>query len=150
MTSRASVEEFLAQKTLAVVGVSRNSRKFGRSIYRELKAKGHRVFPVNPNAYRVDDDVCYPDVESIPEPVDGVVLVVPPDQAEKAVESMVKKGIRRVWMQPGSESYKAIARCRENQIQVISGECILMFAEPAALIHRVHRCIKRLLGRLPG
>ena len=149
MTTRASVEEFLAQKTIAVIGVSRNSRKFGRAIYRDLKAKGYRVFPVNPNAYRVDDDVCYPDVEAIPEPVDSVVLVVPPNEAEKVVQSMAKNGIHRVWMQPGSESYKAIAFCRENDIQVISGECILMFAEPAALIHRLHRCVKRLVGRLP-
>jgi hypothetical protein len=50
MASKAAVSDFLAQRTLAVVGASRKGSKFGNTAYKELKAKGYKVIPVNPHA----------------------------------------------------------------------------------------------------
>ena len=139
MTTRSSVQDFLSQPVLAVVGASRDPRKFGNSIYRELKAKGHHVLPVNPHAETVDGDPCYPSLAALPEKPGGIIIVVPPAETEKIVREAAAAKITRVWLQRGAESPDAIAYCAANGIQVISGECILMFAEPAAFYHKIHR-----------
>jgi len=139
MTTRSSVQDFLSQPVLAVVGASRDPKKFGNSIYRELKAKGHHVLPVNPHAETVDGDPCYPNLAALPEKPGGIIVVVPPAETEKIVREASAAKITRVWLQRGSESPDAIAYCAANGIQVISGECILMFAEPAAFYHKIHR-----------
>lgn len=149
MTSQAVLEEFLAQRVLAVVGVSRDSKKFGNRVYKDLSRKGYRTFAVNPNTNAIGDSPCYPSLKDLPERVDGVVFVVPPEETEKMVKDAAGMGIRRVWMQQGSESQDAIRFCEENDISVVAGECILMFAEPAEFFHRVHRWAWGVLGKLP-
>jgi hypothetical protein len=139
MTSQSTVEDFLSQRVLAVVGASRDPKKFGNSIYRELKAKGYRVMPVNPHAETVDGDPCYPNLAALPETPGGIVVVVPPAETEKVVQDALAAKIIRVWMQRGAESPEVIRYCAANGIQVISGECILMFAQPAAFYHKIHR-----------
>ena len=59
INSQNNVNEFLHQKKIAVVGVSRNKSKFGNMIYRELKSRGYQVMAVNPNADMVEGDRCY-------------------------------------------------------------------------------------------
>ncbi len=77
------------------------------------------------------------------------MLVVPPAETEKVVHEAAEVGIRRVWMQQGAESGVAIRFCEEHGIDVVHGECILMFAEPAEFYHRMHRWVWGLLGKLP-
>ena len=149
MTSRAIVDNFLEQKTLAVVGVSREGKKFGSAVYKDLKNKGYTVFPVNPNAEKIGEDLCYPDLRSLPEPVEGVVVVVPPAQTNDVMRNVVEAGIPRVWLQQGAESEEAIAYGEKHGVSIVQGECILMFAEPAAFPHRAHRWIWRIFGKLP-
>jgi predicted CoA-binding protein len=149
MTDKAVVQEFLDQRNLAVVGVSTTGNKFGNIAYRELKAKGYRLFPVHPTAEAIEGERCYSSLRELPEPVDGVLVVVPPEQTEKVVQDAAATGIRRVWMQPGAESEAAVQFCEQNGMSVIRGECILMFAEPAAFGHRAHRWVWGLLGKLP-
>ncbi len=149
MTTKALVDDFLAQRKLAVVGVSRNKKKFGNMAYKELKAKGYQLFPVNPNVESIEGERCYPNLAALPEMVDGVLIIVSPSKTETVVEDAAKTGIHRVWMQQGSESETAIRFCKDNGISAVHGECILMFAEPAAFHHRMHRWIWRLSGKLP-
>ncbi len=149
MTSRAIVQDFVSRRTLAIVGVSRQGKKFGNAALRELRAKGYKLFPVHPQAESIENERCYPNLAALPEAVEGVLVVVPPLETEKVVREAVAAGIKRVWMQQGAESPEAIRYCQENGISVVHGECILMFAEPAAWFHRAHRWIWKLLGRLP-
>ena len=149
MISKASIDEFLAQRRIAVVGFSRSGRKFGNAIFRALKAKGCQVFPVNPQATTIEGEPCYLRVQELPEAIEGAVLVIRPSETKKVVQDIAQTCIRRVWLQPGSESIPAVTFCRETGISVIYGECLLMFLEPTAFVHRMHRCVKRLLGRLP-
>lgn len=149
MNSKKIVKDFLAQNKIAVVGVSRKKTKFGNAIYKELKQKGYNVFPVNPHITTFEGDACYPDLYSLPEKVDAVVINVPPVQTEKVVREAKKVGINKVWLQQGSQSEVAVKFCEENGIDYVSNECILMFAQPSAFIHRAHRWVWGVLGKLP-
>jgi len=149
MTSMAAVGGFLGQQTLAVVGVSRSRRKFGNIVFRSLKEKGYRVLPVNPNVESVEGERCYPSLAALPEPVGGAVLVVPPPETEQVVREAAAAGIRHIWMQQGAESDAAIRYCEDEGLNLVHGECIMMFAEPVGFGHRLHRLLWGLLGKLP-
>jgi hypothetical protein len=149
VVAKRLVDAFVAQEALAVVGVSRGGRGFGNAAVKELAAAGYRVHPVHPLAEHVHGLPCARDLASLPEPVGGAVLVVPPAQTEKVVREAAAAGIRRVWMQQGSESPAAIAWCAEHGVDAVHGECIVMFLRRPGGIHRFHRALRRLLGRLP-
>jgi uncharacterized protein len=149
MSNRQLISDFLVQRKLALIGVSRSGRRFGNAVWKELRAKDYQVFPIHPEAETISGYPCWPNVRALPEQVGGVVVVVPPSVTETVVREVAQAGIRRVWMQQGSESAAAIAYCNENGIGVVHGHCILMFLEPAAFFHRAHRWISRLFGKLP-
>lgn len=149
MTAKKIIDEFLAQKPVAVIGVSRDSKKFGYICYRDLKMRGFNVLPVNPNVNSIDGEECYPDLKSLPEKAAAVLIVVPPAQTEKVITEALECGIRYIWMQKGSESVKAVEFCRNNGINLIHNECILMFAQPVESIHKFHRFFVKIIGRLP-
>jgi len=149
MTTRAVVDEFLSQKTLALVGASRGGRKFGNAALRGLLANGYRVIPVHPEAAAIEGIPCAPSLATLPERVGGVVAVVPPAQTEKVVRDAREAGIRRVWMQQGAESPAALRYCEENGLTAIHGQCVLMFLGRGSWIHSFHRRLLGLFGRLP-
>jgi uncharacterized protein len=138
-------EDFVAEKVLAVVGVSR-SRGFGNQLFSHLRRRGYKVLPVSAHADGIEGQPCYRRLDDLPEPVGGVVTVVPPAETEKIVEDCGRLGIRRVWMQQGAESPRAVERCRELGITAVAGECLLMHTNPG-FPHTVHRFIWKLLKK---
>ena len=147
-SSRSSIEAFLAQPALAIVGVSRSGEKFGNVILRELRAKGRHVYPLHPVAAMIDGVTCYVHLADMPEPVTGMIINVSPADAVTAVRDAAAAGIRHVWLQQGSESPYLANLCIELGLEAVVGACILMHAEPTG-IHRVHRVLEGALGRLP-
>lgn len=111
--------------TIAVVGASRKREKWGNIIFRLLRSYGFKVYPVNPNASEIDGIKCYSSLSDLPEKPELVITVVKPQITEKLVEECVRLGIRRIWMQPGSESEEAIEKAEKSEIEVISGSCIV-------------------------
>jgi len=148
LTTMSSVNDFLDLRTLAVVGVSRSEKKFSRRLYRTLKKRGYNVFAVNPNMDSIDGEICYENLQSLPQKADGAVIVVPPDQTNKVVRDAVEAGVKHIWIQQGAESKEAIDYCTENQINVIHDQCVLMFAEPS-FPHSFHRSVLKVFGKLP-
>jgi uncharacterized protein len=142
--SRAS-DEFVALKTLAVVGVSR-TRGFGNTLFRHLQRRGYRVFPVNSQADTVEGQPCYRRLDDLPEPVAGVVAVVPPAQTQSIVEDCARLGIKHVWIEQGAESDQALAFCRERGIAAISDQCLLMYTG-AGFPHSLHRWVAKMRGK---
>ena len=119
--------EFLNKKNVfAVVGASRDPKKYGHQVYKDLRKAGYRVYPVNPNADEILGDRCYPSIEDLPVKPDVVDIVVPPKITERVVKTCRKLGIRKVWMQPGSESEAAIKFCEENGMDVVHGVCVMV------------------------
>lgn len=148
------IADFLAQKRLAVAGVSRNPQGAAANlIYRRLRETGHEVLPVNPNAEMVEGDRCYPNLKAISPPVDGVVIATRPEVAEQLVRECAEIGVTRVWMHrsfgAGSVSEAATQFCQDNHITVIPGGCPMMFCQPVDFGHKCMRWILRLTGGLP-
>ena len=146
------VDDFLAQKRIAVAGVSRNEQESANAIYRKLRDHGYEVYAINPKANTVEGDPCYADLSEIPVPIEGVVIVTTPTVAEEIVQSCANLGISRVWMHrsfgEGSLSETAVAYCHEHNITVIPGGCPMMYCEPD-IAHRCMRWILQATGGLP-
>lgn len=150
MTSKETVDNFMKCKNIAVVGVSRKSSKFGNVIYKELKNKGYNVYGVNPNMDIIENDKCYKDLNELNGKIEAVVNVVSPKQTLEVVKEASSIGVKNFWMQQGSESDEAINYCKENGINEIHKECILMFTESVDSIHKVHKWFWKILGKLPN
>jgi predicted CoA-binding protein len=149
MNKPQEIQDFVAQKTLAIVGMSRAPQSFGSNAAKELSAKGYRLFLVNPNAPDIQGEKCYPSVAALPEQVGGALFLTPPSATEQCLREAVAAGVTHLWIQQGAESKEALAFCEEKNLSAVSGHCILMFAEPVGSFHRVHRFFKGLFGGLP-
>lgn len=156
-TLETRIDDFLAQKRIAVAGVSRDQRRHpvGNLIYHRLRKTGHEVFPVNPHMPTFEGDRCYPDVRSIPGGVDGVVIVTRPEATQRIVRDCGEAGVRRVWMHQSlgkgssSVSPEAIEYCRQHGIGVIAGACPMMYGPGVDFGHTCMRWVLRLTGGLP-
>ncbi len=156
-TLETKVNDFLAQKRIAVAGVSHDNRNHsaGNLIYHRLKKTGHDVFPVNPHMQTFEGNRCYPDVKSIPGGVDGVVIVTRPATTEQIVRDCGDAGVRRVWMHQSTKkgtsvSPAAVEYCRQHDIRVIDGACPMMYGDGVDFGHTCMRWILRLTGGLPS
>ena len=152
----AKIHDFLAQKRIAVAGVSGNAQQHpvGSLIYRRLKKTGHQVFAVNPRLQTFDGERCYPNLQSIPGGVDGVVIVTRPETTERIVHDCSDAGVRRVWMHQSlakgsSVSPAAVDYCRRRDISVIAGACPMMYGDGVDLGHTCMRWMLRVTGGLP-
>jgi uncharacterized protein len=152
----AKVRDFLAQKRIAIAGVSRNgdNHAAGNLIYRRFKKSGHDVFAVNPHMPTFDGDRCYPDLKSIPGGVDGVVIVTRPEVTEHIVQECIEAGVARVWMHQSvpkgsSVSQKAVECCRRHDVSVIAGACPMMYGGDVDFGHTCMRWMLKLTGGLP-
>jgi predicted CoA-binding protein len=150
----APVAEFLRGKRIAVAGVSREPRHAANVIYRKLRDCRYEAFPINPNASEVEGVRCYPDLGSVPGPIDGIVVATRPDVAIELVRQSSERGVRRIWFHrsfgQGSVADAAVRECQALGLQCIVGGCPLMYCEPVDFGHRCMRWWLRWLGRVPG
>jgi len=149
MNASESINLFMQQPRIAVVGVSRNKNKFGNSVYRTLKEKGIKVLPVNPHLTHFDGDKCYSDVETLPPDVNAVFVNTPPEKTIKIAETAIKKGIKHLWLQQGSTNDEVLQYLKGKDINYIADRCIMMFAEPVGSFHRIHRFLSKITGNYP-
>ena len=120
------IEEFMAQKRFAVVGVSDNPEKYGNQIFKNLRRRGYEVYPVNPRLKEIEGVKCYPSLADIPVKVDVVDFVVPPGVTEMILKDCKKLGLDHIWLQPGAESEAAISYCQENNLKVVHDVCVML------------------------
>jgi hypothetical protein len=149
---KEAASAFLANKRVAVTGVSRTPKTHGsNNVYRRLRERGYEVFAVNPNADEAEGDPCYQDLKSIPGGVQAVVIGTRPEIAEDTMRECAELGLTQVWMHrgpgAGSVSDAATALGRQHGITVIDGGCPLMFGPTADFGHRVMRFVYS--GKIP-
>lgn len=122
------IEDFLSHGPWAVAGASHDRSKYGNKVLRCYLQNGRTpVYPVNPRASEVEGEKAYPDLRSLPGPVHGLSVITPPAITEGLVEEAAEVGIGRLWMQPGAESRRALARAAELGLDVIAGgPCLLV------------------------
>lgn len=151
------VQNFLAQKKIAVVGVS-DKRETGCNLaYTKFKENGYQVFAVNPRISTFNGDACYPDLKSLPEKPDAVFLLTNPKVTDQVIQQCVEIGVKHVWMhcmmgtKPGlatsmtSVSPSAVEVCKANGIEVIPGSCPNQYLNPDGG-HKFMRGLWSLLG----
>ena len=132
MTHKELVQDFFAQKRIAVSGLSRKKDSGAGAIYLKLREKGYQVVPVHPEAEAFYGDTCYPNLSAIPGGVDAVFIMNSPDVTEKVTDEAIWLGIKRVWMHNNtlmgsSASKTAVEHCQEAHVNVISVGCPMMF-----------------------
>lgn len=148
-----TIEDFLAQKRIAMIGISRNPKDFSAALFRQLESSGYEVVPVNPKTSGVLGRACFARVQEIQPPVDGALLMTTPAVTDAVIADCAAAGIRRVWMYcaggNGAVSEKAVVYCQEHGIQVIPGQCPFMFLPAAGGIHKFHGLVRRIFGSYP-
>ena len=112
--------------TVAVVGATDDPTKYGSVIYRDLKRKGFRVFPVNPGRDLVDGDATYASLAHLPEDPTIVNIVVPPPVTLKVLQEADRLGHRNVWIQPGAEDPAVLRDVQENDFTYLANACIMV------------------------
>jgi len=154
MTTCTQIEDFLAQKRLAIIGVSRNPKDFTRTMFEEFQRRDYVVSPVNPGVDEIDGHRCYARVCDIESPVDGALLMIKPAATERVVRECEAAGIRRIWMYRaagrGAVSPSAVRFCEVNGMSVIAGECPFMFLPATPWLHRLHGLCRKLTGSYPA
>jgi uncharacterized protein len=151
MPSTSAIRDFLAQRHIAIVGVSRDPKALANVVFQQMAARGYDVVPVNPAAIELEGRKCYANVRHLPDPLDGVIVMVNSDAALAVIDDCVFRGVPRVWLHrgvgEGAASDGAVATCRAHDISVIDGACPLMFLDHPGVIHRLHRlAIRRRLA----
>jgi predicted CoA-binding protein len=146
------IKDFLAQKRIAVVGVTHNEKGWGRTLYNEFKKRGYDTYAVNPVG-NIPGIQCYPDLSKLPMKVDGVLLAVPPDVTDQVVRQVAALGIPRVWMHrgagAGAVSEAALEFCKEKNIAAVYGVCPFMYLQPQGFGHKMHYTFTKWFGGLP-
>jgi hypothetical protein len=152
LTHQERVQDFLAQKRIAVCGLSRTKDSGAGAVYLKLRDQGYQVFPVHPSAEALHGDKCYANLSAIPSGVDAVFIMNSPDLTEKIVDEAAVLGIKHIWMHnntfmPSSVSETAVAKCHAAGINVIAVGCPMMFIEPD-FFHNCMRWVIRATGRM--
>lgn len=160
-TVDSPAKEFLAQRSIAIVGISSKQDALANHLYKALRTPQRKVTAVHPGMNAFEGDPCYPSLQAIPYAVDGVFIAAKPENAERAVDECIALNIPRVWMHysfglqysphspaASSVSSAAVQKCRDHGITVIPGACPMMFLEHRDPFHSCLRWFLSVTGKL--
>jgi predicted CoA-binding protein len=143
------IARFLSLEKYAIAGVSRDPKKFGQVIFRDLRKKGMDVVPVNPKADAIDGVKCYSSVTDLPPDIRGVIFMTPREETLAVAREAIAHGIKDLWIQQGAENKSMIEDLGKEEVNLIHNLCIMMFWKPDG-IHSFHRFLKKIFGGLPS
>ena len=143
------VARFLSLGKYAVAGVSRDPKKFGHSMFKDLRKKGMDVVPVNPKAETIDGVKCYNSISELPSDIRGLIFMTPKEETLSVAREAIAHGIKDLWIQQGAESKSVIAGLENENVNLIHSQCIMMFWKPNG-VHSFHRFLKKIFGGLPA
>jgi uncharacterized protein len=118
-------EMMLEKKVWAVIGANDKPEKYGNMIYRKLKTRGYKVYPISPNYEEIEGDKCYKDLSSLPEVPEVIDMVVSPKRGMAVIEEAIKLGIKNVWLQPGTFDDQLIKLAEDNGLNAVQA-CVLV------------------------
>jgi predicted CoA-binding protein len=148
MNTLKQINQFLDNQPIAMVGVSRNPKKFGYTAFKELKDKGMKIIPVNPEADEIMGEKSYRNISSLPAEVRGIIVMTKKEITASVVKEAVEKGIKEIWIQQMADSKEALVQLKGSDINYIIGECILMHYKPQS-IHKFHGNLKKFFRMFP-
>jgi uncharacterized protein len=144
---KKEIQDFIDSKRIAIMGASRTGKKFGNMIADELKPKGYEVFLVHPEAKEINGQVCYPNIAALKDQVDAVLICLPPAKAKQAVQDVADAGLKKIWLQQGSQSPEVLALAKQLGLSTVAGKCIMMYADPVSSLHGWHRTFAKIFGQ---
>ncbi len=156
-TITSLANDFLSQSALAIVGISSSKQTVANGVYKKLKTQKRTVYAVGKNTSSFENDPCYPDLASLPAPVQGVFIAVKKENTGEIIDECIRLGISRVWLHNFSgTSYSSgsiatpdiVQKCRDHNISVIPGACPMMFVENADMGHKCIRWFLNATGKL--
>jgi hypothetical protein len=148
MVKMKQIEDFISSQPVAMVGVSRNPKKFGFAAFKELTEKGMSIIPVNANADEIHQVKTIPSLEALPPGVKSLLIMTRKEQTAGVVREAKERGITNIWIQQMSESPEALKELDGSGVNYITNQCILMYYKPNG-IHKFHRALKKFFGGLP-
>jgi len=149
-TSRQQLDIFFSATPLAIAGVSRDPKKFGHAVFKTLTDRGLKVFAINPNIEEINGQPCYEKINDIPEKARSMIILTKEDKALPILKEAVASGIQNIWFHNHVKDPAILKVVEDNKINLIHGECILMFAPPVTGFHRFHRFLRGITGKLPA
>ncbi|RRR65693.1 MAG: CoA-binding protein [Candidatus Viridilinea halotolerans] len=151
----ARIADFLAQRRIAVAGLSTTRSITGNLIYKKLKGAGYDLVPIMPKGGMFEGAQSYPDLAAVPGKIDGLFIATRPEVTTELVRQAVAAGVPRIWMHESlakkatSVSPAGVAIGREHGISVIAGACPMMYVQPVDLAHRCMCWLMKVTKRLP-
>ncbi len=139
-------EAFWTNSSYAFVGHTAK-KGFPRISYAEAKKSGKKVFAVDSSVDQIDGDKTYPDLRSLPERVDGVVVEVPPEETLGVVRQAADAGIKNVWIHMNRDTPEAVALAKEKGLNILTGTCAVMYVAQGFSYHSIHKWLNKLFGR---
>jgi len=144
------IEDFIKEKSFLFYGISSSKGKFGNSVLKHLNDNGYDVVPIHPEIKQVLGIDCFSNPSDVNRQITSAIVILSPENTERVVRELIDNGIKKIWIQQRSESENAVNMCKENGIEVITGECILMYTEPVTVIHNIHKIINKVIGKYPA
>lgn len=152
-TTIEDVRDFLAQRRIAMIGVSRNPKDFSRVLFRDLCKWGYDMVAVNRSATEIDGHPCFASVREIQPAPDGALLMAPASQTLQLVRECEAAGVGRIWMYraggQGAVNKDAVEFCHTRGLHLVEGHCPYMFLQEAPFFHRLHGFVLKLTGGYP-
>ena len=148
--TRKQIEDFISEKRFLFYGASSVKGKFGNLVLKHLNDNGYKVYPVHPDLSQVNGIDCYKKSSDAGEGINCAILILGAENTEKVTEELISYGIKKIWMQQRSGSEKSINDFKDKGIEVITDECILMFTDPITIVHRIHKWVNKVTGKLPA
>lgn len=152
-TTIRQIDDFLALKRVAVVGVSRNEKEISHALWQELRQRRCDAVPVNPATTEIDGKPCFATVRDIEPPVEGALIMTTPAVAEQVLEDCAAAGVRHVWLYGGLgggvTSPATVAAAERLGLDAVAGHCPYMFLPGTPVFHRFHGFGKKLTGSYP-
>lgn len=118
-------EMMLGKKVWAVIGANTDPEKYGNMIYRKLKSRGYRVYPVNPMYDTVEGDKCYHSLSELPEVPEVLDMVVSPKRGMPVLEEASRLGVKNIWLQPGTFNDELLKLADEKGLTAVQA-CVLV------------------------
>lgn len=142
----SNYEKFFDADKFAIVGNS-SKIKFPVLSYRGLKDLSKTVYPVDPSVPSIDGDKTYKTLGDLPEKVERVIIEVPKKETVNWIKEIISAEIQDAWIHMGCDTQEAIKLAKDNNINLRTGTCAVMYVTPGPSYHSIHKWIMKILGK---
>ncbi len=154
IVTKRAIDRFYANKRIAVIGASRDKRKYGHALLVELRKRGYDAVAVNSSAPVIGGIPSYRNIKDVAPRAEAAFVILSAPKLDAVVRDCAEAGVRTLWMHEhvmkGVRNPRAIFLCEESGIECIAGFCPMMFLPKTGLQHKLHGSVMKLFGAYPA